>query len=249
MLKRLFVTGTDTDVGKTVVSRALMQALAADGRSVAGYKPIAARCQETSAGIRNKDALVLQASSTLPLTYDEINPITCLDEVFHAHATDDINYGLMSRGLQALSARADTVVVEGSGGWRVLMNDLRPYAEWVVQEQLPVVLVVGIKLGCVSHALLTAQSILNDGLPLLAGWPTASTRVWRTMPKPSRRCSSACRRRCWVKFRTCRARSSANWRTTSTFPRCCASALRPGKGPTNGRRQAAPGRTPYAPAG
>ncbi|MGQ5792940.1 dethiobiotin synthase [Serratia sp. IR-2025] len=169
MLKRLFVTGTDTDVGKTVVSRGLMQALAAEGRSVAGYKPIAARCQETSEGIRNKDALVLQASSTLPLSYEEINPITCLDEVFHAHATEDINYGLMSSGLQDLSAKADTVVVEGSGGWRVLMNDLRPYAEWVVQEQLPVVLVVGIKLGCVSHALLTAQSIINDGLPLL-GW-------------------------------------------------------------------------------
>ncbi|WP_346828170.1 dethiobiotin synthase [Serratia inhibens] len=169
MLKRLFVTGTDTDVGKTVVSRALLQALAAQGRSVAGYKPIAARCQETSEGIRNKDALVLQASSTLPLLYEEINPITCLDEVFHAHATEDINYGVMSSGLQSLSARADTVVVEGSGGWRVLMNDLRPYAEWVVQEQLPVVLVVGIKLGCVSHALLSAQSIINDGLPLL-GW-------------------------------------------------------------------------------
>ena len=75
MLKRLFVTGTDTDVGKTVVSRGLMQALAAEGRSVAGYKPIAAA--ETSEGIRNKDALVLQASSTLPLSYEEINPITC----------------------------------------------------------------------------------------------------------------------------------------------------------------------------
>ena len=142
MLKRLFVTGTDTDVGKTVVSRGLMQALAADGRSVAGYKPIAARCQETSEGIRNKDALVLQATSTLPLSHEEINPITCLDEVFHAHATEDINYGVMSSGLRDLSAKADTVVVEGSGGWRVLMNDLRPYAEWVVQEQLPVVLVV-----------------------------------------------------------------------------------------------------------
>lgn len=169
MLKRLFVTGTDTDVGKTVVSRGLLQAFAAQGRSVAGYKPIAARCQETSEGIRNRDALVLQASSSMPLSYDEVNPITCLDEVFHAHATQDIDYGLMSRGLHHLASKADTVVVEGSGGWRVLMNDLRPYAEWVVQEQLPVILVVGIKLGCVSHALLTAQAIINDGLPLL-GW-------------------------------------------------------------------------------
>ncbi|MNI11576.1 ATP-dependent dethiobiotin synthetase BioD 1 [compost metagenome] len=169
MLTRLFVTGTDTDVGKTVVSRALLQALAAQGRSVAGYKPVAARCQETSEGLRNKDALVLQASSTMPLSYQEINPITCLEEVFHAQPTKETNYGVMSSGLQHLSTKADTVVVEGSGGWRVLMNDMRPYAEWVIQEQLPVVLVVVIKLGCVSHALLTAQAIINDGLPLL-GW-------------------------------------------------------------------------------
>lgn len=169
MLKRLFVTGTDTDVGKTVVSRALLQTFAAQGRSAAGYKPIAASCQETSEGFQNRDALVLQASSTMPLSYNEINPITCIDEVFHTPTTQDIDYGVMSQGLEHLSSKADVVVVEGTGGWRVLMSDLRPYAEWVVQEQLPVILVVGIKLGCVSHALLTAQSIINDGLPLL-GW-------------------------------------------------------------------------------
>lgn len=169
MLKRLFVTGTDTDVGKTVVSRALLQAFAAQGLSAAGYKPIAAGCQETSEGMQNRDALVLQASSTMPLSYDEVNPITCIDEVFHTATTQDIDYGVMSRGLQHLSSKAEIVVVEGTGGWRVLMSDLRPYAEWVVQEQLPVILVVGIKLGCVSHALLTAQSIINDGLPFL-GW-------------------------------------------------------------------------------
>jgi dethiobiotin synthetase len=152
-----------------MVSRGLLQAFAAKGYSVAGYKPIAAGCEETSEGIRNKDALILQASSNVALAYEEVNPITCLDEVFHTHKTQPVNYELMSRGLQNLTDKTDIVVVEGSAGWRVLMNDLRPYAEWVVQEQLPVILVVGIKLGCVSHALLTAQSIINDGLPLL-GW-------------------------------------------------------------------------------
>ncbi|MCA4822364.1 MAG: dethiobiotin synthase [Serratia rubidaea] len=169
MLKRLFVTGTDTSVGKTVISRALLQAFAAQGRSAVGYKPIAAGCQETSEGIRNKDALVLQASSCVPLSYEEINPITCLDEVFHAHASGGVNYELMSRGLKQIAEKAEVVVVEGSGGWQVLMSDLRPYADWVAQEQLPVVLVVGIKEGCVSHALLTAQAIAHAGLPLL-GW-------------------------------------------------------------------------------
>ncbi|WON78606.1 dethiobiotin synthase [Serratia sp. UGAL515B_01] len=179
MLKRLFVTSTDTDVGKTVVSRGLLQAFAAQGLSVAGYKPIAASCLETSVGIRNRDALVLQGSSTLPLSYEEVNPITCLDETFYANTAQDIDYGLMSRGLEHLASRADTVVVEGSDGWRVLMNDLRPYAEWVVQEQLPIILVVGIKLGCVSHAILTVQSIINDGLPLL-GW--VANRINPGMP-------------------------------------------------------------------
>ncbi|WP_127956694.1 dethiobiotin synthase [Serratia microhaemolytica] len=169
MLTRLFITGTDTSVGKTVVARGLLQAFAAQGRSVVGYKPIAAGCQETSEGIRNKDALVLQASSTIPVCYEEVNPITCLDEVFHAGEIQDTNYQLMSQGLQHLTHQAETVVVEGSGGWRVLLSDLQPYSNWVVQQRLPVILVVGIKLGCVSHALLTAEAVINDGLTLL-GW-------------------------------------------------------------------------------
>ena len=80
-----------------------------------------------------------------------------------------INYALLSDGLANLSEKADYVVVEGTGGWRSLMNDLRPLSEWVVQEQLPVLMVVGIQEGCINHALLTAQAIANDGLPLI-GW-------------------------------------------------------------------------------
>ncbi|MCW2480779.1 dethiobiotin synthase [Candidatus Symbiopectobacterium sp. NZEC135] len=168
MLTRLFVTGTDTAVGKTVVSRALLQSLAQSGKSVVGYKPIAKGCVETEEGLRNKDALLLQEASTVALPYDHINPIALREDEISAsqHAID---YCAMTQGLQHLCGKADMVIVEGSGGWRTLMNDLRPYSEWVVQEQLPVVLVVGIKLGCISHALLTAQAIINDGLPLL-GW-------------------------------------------------------------------------------
>lgn len=168
MLTRIFVTGTDTAVGKTVVSKALLQKLAISGKSVVGYKPIAKGCADTDEGLRNKDALLLQASSTLALPYDSINPIAlCEDEI--SASKRPIDYCAMTQGLQHLCGLADIVVVEGSGGWRTLMNDLRPYSEWVVQEQLPVVLVVGIKLGCISHALLTAQAVINDGLPL-AGW-------------------------------------------------------------------------------
>ncbi|TDN56581.1 dethiobiotin synthase [Scandinavium goeteborgense] len=169
MLKRFFITGTDTSVGKTVVSRALLQAFAANGKSVAGYKPVAKGSKETPEGLRNKDALVLQSVSTQDFPYSAINPIALSEEESSVAHSCPINYTLLSKGLDDLNQRVDHVVVEGTGGWRSLMNDLRPLSEWVVQEQLPVVMVVGIQEGCINHALLTAQAIANDGLPLI-GW-------------------------------------------------------------------------------
>lgn len=169
MFKRFFITGTDTAVGKTVVSRALLQALAAEGKSVAGYKPVAKGSKETPDGLRNKDALILQSVSTLALPYDAVNPIALSEDESSVAHSGPINYGLLTDGLQRLSGQVDHVVVEGTGGWRSLMNDLRPLSEWVVQEQLPVLMVVGIQEGCINHALLTAQAIANDGLPLI-GW-------------------------------------------------------------------------------
>ena len=169
MFKRFFITGTDTAVGKTVVSRALLQALAASGKSVAGYKPVAKSSKETPDGLRNKDALVLQSVSSLTLPYDAVNPIALSEDESSVAHSSPINYGLLSDGLQRLSNQVEHVVGEGTGGWRSLMNDLRPLSEWVVQEQLPVLMVVGIQEGCINHALLTAQAIANDGLPLI-GW-------------------------------------------------------------------------------
>ncbi len=168
-LQRVFVTGTDTEVGKTVVTRALLQKLAEGGQRVAGYKPIAKGSQQTEQGPRNKDALVLQASSSVILPYESVNPLTLLDDEISTSRDMLIDYRMLSEGLQSLSLQADHVVVEGTGGWLSLMNDLRPLSEWAVEERLPVIMVVGIKLGCISHALLTAQAIINDGLPLL-GW-------------------------------------------------------------------------------
>lgn len=169
MLKRFFITGTDTSVGKTVVSRALIQALASSGKCVVGYKPVAKGSQQTPEGLRNKDALVLQSVSSLELPYSAINPIAISERESSVAHSCAVNYSLLSEGLASLCMRADSVVVEGTGGWRSLMNDLRPLSEWVVQEQLPVLMVVGIQEGCINHALLTAQAIANDGLPLL-GW-------------------------------------------------------------------------------
>jgi len=166
-VKTLFVTGTDTAVGKTVVSRALLQCCAQAGFSAVGYKPVARDAQPGAEGPRSKDALLLQQSSTLSLAYPAVNPVALLDgEMDRAPPLD---YALLNQGLAALQHRAEWVIVEGTGGWRCLMNDSQPLSSWVKQAQLPVVLVVGIKEGCISHALLTAEAIVSDGLPF-AGW-------------------------------------------------------------------------------
>jgi dethiobiotin synthetase len=168
-VNRLFVTGTDTAVGKTVVSRALLQSFIQTGHSAVGYKPIARCAVKTPDGLRNKDAQVLQSASSIDLPYQAINPLVFQEEEICTHPTQIIDYGLLTQGLTRLMQQASRVVVEGTGGWRSLMNDGRPLSCWVVEQQLPVVLVVGIQSGCISHALLTAEAIAQDGLPLL-GW-------------------------------------------------------------------------------
>lgn len=168
-MNRLFVTGTDTAVGKTVVSRALLQSFIQTGQSAVGYKPVARCAIKTADGLRNKDAQVLQSSSSIDLPYLAINPLAFQEEEICTHPGQIIDNGLLTRGLISLTQQADRVVVEGTGGWRSLMNDGRPLSCWVVEQQLPVVLVVGIQSGCISHALLTAEAIARDGLPLV-GW-------------------------------------------------------------------------------
>lgn len=168
-MNRLFVTGTDTAVGKTVVSRALLQSFIQTGQKAVGYKPVARCAIKTADGLRNKDAQVLQSSSSIDLPYLAINPLAFQEEEICTHPGQIIDYGLLTRGLTSLTQQADRVIIEGTGGWRSLMNDGRPLSCWVVEQQLPVVLVVGIQSGCISHALLTAEAIARDGLPLV-GW-------------------------------------------------------------------------------
>ncbi|WP_313651601.1 dethiobiotin synthase [Pantoea sp.] len=168
-MNRLFITGTDTAVGKTVVSRALLQSFIHHRLSAVGYKPVARSAVITADGLRNKDAQVLQSASSLDLPYQAINPLVFQEEEICTHPGQHIDYGLLTRGLCSLSQQADRVIVEGTGGWRSLMNDGQPLSCWVVAQQLPVVMVVGIQSGCISHALLTAEAIARDGLPLV-GW-------------------------------------------------------------------------------
>ena len=169
MLTHFFVTGTDARVGKTIVTRALLQALAAQGHCALGYKPIATGSQELAEGIRNKDAAILQNSSSISYPYEKITPLALLDEDIYASDVPDNVFEIMTSGLKFMRQGSDIVVVEGCDGWRTLITPDRFYSDWVRLENIPVILVVGIQEGCVSHALLSAQAINTDGLSL-AGW-------------------------------------------------------------------------------
>ncbi|WP_437608395.1 dethiobiotin synthase [Erwinia sp. V71] len=173
MTKRWFVTGTDTEVGKTVASSALLQAAVRAGWRAVGYKPVASGCEMTPDGLRNSDALTLQKHSALPLAYEEVNPLAFSEptspHIVSAESGQPITFSRLSAGLAHLSAQADWVLTEGAGGWFTPLSEQHSYADWVVTEQLPVILVVGMRLGCINHALLTAQAISAAGLPF-AGW-------------------------------------------------------------------------------
>ncbi|HDT6544016.1 TPA: ATP-dependent dethiobiotin synthetase BioD [Kluyvera ascorbata] len=173
MTERFYVTGTDTEVGKTVASTALLQAARLLGRRAVGYKPVASGSEMTDEGLRNSDALALQRNSALPLRYEEVNPYTFAEPTSpHIVSADEqrpIEAGVLSAGLRALEAQADWVLVEGAGGWFTPLSPTLTLADWVRDEQLPVILVVGVKLGCINHAVLTAQAVQQAGLRL-AGW-------------------------------------------------------------------------------
>lgn len=173
MSKRYFVTGTDTEVGKTVVSCALLQAAKNAGYRTAGYKPVASGSEITPEGLRNSDALALQRHSSLHLDYATVNPYTFAEPTSpHIISTEEgrpIDPLVMSAGLRALEQQAEWVLVEGAGGWFTPLSDSFTFADWVAHEQLPVILVVGVKLGCINHAMLTAQAVRQAGLPLV-GW-------------------------------------------------------------------------------
>lgn len=162
----LFITGTDTDVGKTVSTLAILQALNGQGIKAVGYKPIADQCIDTPEGVRNKDALLIHSVSKDLVSYDEVNPVRITDNYSHENSID---FSKIKQGLEHLHNQCDMVVIEGNGGWRYLLDDNTFYADWLKGQSVGVILVVGIQHGCVNHALLTADAIRADGLPLI-GW-------------------------------------------------------------------------------
>jgi dethiobiotin synthetase len=164
-----FVTGTDTGVGKTLVSCALLHAFAARDRSVVGMKPVAAGCCDDM----HEDVRQLRAASNMLAGLGQINPYSFVQPVAPHLAARfagvRINLERILEAYSELDAQADMVIVEGAGGFRVPLNDDEDGADLVQRMNIPVVLVVGMRLGCLNHALLTEESIAARGLTL-AGW-------------------------------------------------------------------------------
>jgi len=169
--RRLFITGTDTEVGKTLFTSALIHALQNAGERVQAFKPVAAGCELIDAAWRNDDALRLQRALNYSCDYASINPIALKAAIAPHLAAAEQGIELSVRQLMKACPLpvSNWVLVEGAGGWLVPLNDHETFADYAKAEGLEVILVVGMKLGCINHALLSAQSIRAMGLNL-AGW-------------------------------------------------------------------------------
>ncbi len=170
----LFITGTDTDVGKTVVACGFLAAANQQGLRTAAIKPVAAGCELTEQGMTNSDALQLQAAASHQLSYQQINPIALEPAIAPHIAAAEAGVRLSAsrlvgycRGVSLMPV--DLVLIEGAGGWRVPINSRETLADVARELNCAVIVVVAMRLGCLNHALLTMEAIRRDGLQI-AGW-------------------------------------------------------------------------------
>lgn len=173
MASGFFITGTDTDVGKTMITAALASGMVAQGLMVAALKPVATGCVATPAGLRNADAEFLQKYSNVELDYEMVNPYAFEPKIAPSlaahHAGQRIELGRVGEILEQVGTLANVVLVEGIGGWQVPLTRNATVADLAKSLGLPVILVVSVRLGCLNHAILSAQSIVSSGCRL-AGW-------------------------------------------------------------------------------
>jgi dethiobiotin synthetase len=175
MKQKYFLTGTDTDAGKTLIASALLCKARLEGLTTVGLKPIAAGCEQTPNGLRNDDALKLIEQSTDKIPYEQVNPISFVEPIaphiagqkLRKPLSADRTIGLL-RGVLMIN-RSEFVIIEGAGGYKVPLNPRETLADVAKELKLPVILVIGMKLGCLNHALLTVEAIQRDGLAI-AGW-------------------------------------------------------------------------------
>ena len=169
-----FITGTDTEVGKTFVTSALLKAFEKEGYSTLGLKPVSAGCEVTEDGLRNEDALMLQAASSEKAAYETINPVAYEPAIAPHIAAMEKGKLLSASGLEgfvrgAMLKPAKVKLIEGAGGWFTPLSYRETLADLVKRLNVPVILVVGMRLGCINHALLTVSAIEGSGLNLV-GW-------------------------------------------------------------------------------
>jgi dethiobiotin synthetase len=178
-----FVTGTDTDVGKTYIAAALLRHFAQQGKMVVGMKPVAAGCQKENGELRNTDVSALVAASNVQAVLEDVNPyafeLAIAPHIAAEQSGATVSLAKIQQAFDRLQAQADVVVVEGAGGFRVPINREETMADLASQLNLPVIMVVGMRLGCINHALMTAGSIRAAGLNLV-GW--VANRMDPNMP-------------------------------------------------------------------
>jgi dethiobiotin synthetase len=169
----IYITGTDTGIGKTLVSCALLHAVRRHGLRAIGMKPVASGCEQIDGQWRNADALALLAASDPRPAYRDLNPYALpaplAPELAARDAGVDVSLQVLLECHARLEAETDALVVEGVGGWAAPLSASLMQADLVRAMRLPVVLVVGLRLGCLNHALLSARAIAADGMHL-AGW-------------------------------------------------------------------------------
>lgn len=168
-----FITGTDTGCGKTEITLGLMHRWQQTGKVVLGMKPIASGAVQTPVGLRNEDALCIQRQCSLEVPYQQLNPFVYVPPIAPHLAAEEagrhIDATEIRENFEQLAAISDMVIVEGAGGWRVPIGSDMTIPDLVRMLNLPVILVVGMRLGCINHAILTAESIQHAGL-ILHGW-------------------------------------------------------------------------------
>jgi len=176
--KTFYITGTDTDAGKTWVSTECLKALSANNCKVVGMKPVASGCEMTGEGLRNDDALKLIASSSISVPYELINPIALREptapEIAAKHDSVEISLDPILKAYRQIKTESDIVLVEGVGGWLAPLSDTLDQSDLVRALDCRVILVVGLKLGCINHARLTERALKEDGIDCI-GWIAANT--------------------------------------------------------------------------
>ena len=173
MAQGYFITGTDTGIGKTWSTVALMQYFKNQGKTVIGMKPVASGCEKIDGQLKNEDALLLQQHASIVLPYQDVNPYAFALPVSPHIAADkqgvEIELEKIKAQYQQLEKRADVVLVEGVGGWMVPLNERQTVADLALHMDLPVIVVVGVRLGCINQAKLTFAAIQQAGVKS-QGW-------------------------------------------------------------------------------